>query len=95
MRPPAPRAEDLQWPPFKPAFVEQDVYVTPEGDLWVRVSQPAGARPIVFDVFDGTGARRMQVEVPEGRRVVGFGAGSLYAVARDADDLEWLERYAR
>jgi len=94
MTPPAIDPKDVDWAEFKPPFMA-GVTVTPEGELWVPASQPANAKGALFDVFDNRGERIRQVRLPEARRLVGFGKGVLYAVHKDADDLEWLERYRR
>lgn len=94
-RPERPNVDEYEWPPAKPPFVSQSVYVTPEGELWVLTSQRAGAKRQRFDVMDGQGRLVRRVELADGRRLVGFGRGTLYTVRRDADDLEWLERYRR
>ena len=95
MRPAAPNIDEVEWPATKPPFEERGLLVTPDGELWIRVSQPARATRQRYDVVDGRGRLLRRVELAEGRRLVGFGQGTLYAVNRDADDLEWLERYQR
>jgi len=95
MRPPRPNIDEQDWPETKPPFVSGGIRVSPEGELWIPVSQPAGAKTALYDVVDARGRRIRQVLLPEGRRLVGLGKGTLYAVSRDADDLEWLERYRR
>jgi hypothetical protein len=95
MTPPAMDPKDVDWAEYKPPFQTGAVRVTPDGELWVLVSQPAGAKGALYDVFDDRGERVRQVRLPEGRRLVGFGNGTLYAAHKDADDLEWLERYRR
>jgi hypothetical protein len=95
MTPPSIDPKDVDWAEFKPPFTAGAVSVTPEGELWVLVSQPASVKTPLYDVFDSRGARIRQVRLPEARRLVGFGRGVLYAVHKDADDLEWLERYPR
>jgi hypothetical protein len=95
MRPPRPNIDDQAWPDAKPPFVANGIRVSPEGDLWIPVSQAAGSRSPLYDVVDARGQRVRQVLLPEGRRLVGLGRGTLYTVRRDADDLEWLERYRR
>ncbi len=74
------------FPPF------ESVRAAPDGLLWVRRSLPA-ASPPTFDIFGRTGERLAIVTLPAGRRLVGFGANSLYATVADADDLLSLERY--
>jgi hypothetical protein len=95
MRPPRPNIEDQDWPDTKPPFAGNAIRVSPEGELWIPVSQPAGTKTALYDVVDARGQRIRQVVLPEGRRLVGLGRGTLYTVSRDADDLEWLERYRR
>jgi len=91
---PRPDVDEMEWPDAKPAFPRGAVYVTPEGEVWVERYVEFG-EPETFDVFDASGRRVKQVVLPEGRRFVGFGDGTLYAVRVDEDDLQWLERYRR
>ena len=91
---PRPDVDEMQWPDVKPAFPRGAVYVTPEGEAWVQRYVEYG-EPETFDVFDASGRRVKQVVLPEGRRFIGFGAGTLFAVRVDEDDLQWLERYRR
>ena len=84
----------LEWPAAKPPFVENGVWVTPEGEMWVERSVPAGS-PRIMDVFDTAGVLKSQVVLPAGRRVTGFGPGVVYLRQADDDGLLWLERYKR
>jgi hypothetical protein len=95
MHAPKPNIDEQDWPETKPPFEAQGVFATPEGEIWIRVSQAADAKAPVFDVVDAAGRLVKRVQLPDGRRLVGFGKGTLYAVQLDADDLEWLERYSR
>jgi hypothetical protein len=95
MRPQRPNVDELEWPAQKPPFDAQGVFVTPEGELWIRTHQPAGAKRQRYDVVDAQGRLVRRVELADDRRLVGFGRGTLYTVRRDADDLEWLERFRR
>jgi hypothetical protein len=95
MRVPRPNIDDQDWPETKPPFDAQGVLATPEGEIWIRVSQSAAAKAAVYDVVDAAGRLVKRVRLPDGRRLVGFGKGTLYAVQIDADDLEWVERYRR
>jgi len=91
---PRPDTEGLDWPEVKPPFPSDGLRITPEGELWIGRYTRAGEAQS-FDVFDESGRREREVVLPEGRRLVGFGNGTLYAVYTDEDDLQWLERYAR
>jgi hypothetical protein len=84
-----------RFPDHLPPFEWREVYTTPEGGVWVRRAQPAGVTRQLFDVFDSLGRRIRQVRLPEGRDVVGFGRGSMYATREDEDGLLWLEIYRR
>ncbi len=93
---PEPDLDEVDFPEHKPPFPASGVQTTPEGKVWVLRHQRARdeTRPL-YDVFDGSGQLIRRVQLPEGRRLVGFGDGVLYAVATDEDDLQWLERYER
>jgi hypothetical protein len=93
MRAPRPSIDEQDWPDTKAPFEAQGVLATPEGEVWIRSSQPAGAKAVTYDVVDAAGRLVKRVKLPDGRRLMGFGKGTLYAVQIDADDLEWLERY--
>jgi len=59
----------------------------------VRRHGKAGAETL-YDVFDRTGNRAATVTLGAGKRVVGFGATSVYVVSFDEFDLNYLEQYA-
>ena len=86
--------DELDWPEVKPPFGRNAVSVTPEGEAWVQRYVKSGD-PEAYDVFDVMARRVRQVVLPEGRTLVGFGRGVLYAAFVDDDDLQWLERYRR
>ena len=81
-----------EWPEFKAPFTGSTVRVDHQGNAWVRRSVPAGS-PVVFDVFGRDGNLKERVTLPEGRNLVGFGAGVLFAIVYDDMDLVTLERY--
>jgi len=90
MTPPAIDPKDVDWAEFKPPFTTASV--TPDGELWVLASQPASAKGPLYDVFDSRGERVRQVRLPDGRRVVGFGNGTVYAVSVSGPKQYELER---
>ena len=47
-----------------------------------------------YDLFDRQGARVGTITLANTKRVIGFGAGTVYVVAYDEVDLNYLERYA-
>ena len=92
---PRPDVEGTEFPEFKPPFGENAASVTPDGKVWVMRSQRHDEAGALYDVFDAAGERVRQVRLEENRQVVGFGAGVVYVVVTDDDDLQWLERYKR
>ena len=86
--------DDFDWPDVMPAFAANGVRVTPEGDVWVRRSVPAGGEA-VFDVFGADGQLKERITLPADRRIAGFGPEHVYMVRNDEFDLQWLERYRR
>ena len=92
----APPLEPLtDWPAVKPPFRQgqASVWARPNGDLWVRRLEPAGAKGTLYDVINAQGAVSFQVRVPEGITLVGFGNGTIYTTKADADDLLYLQRH--
>ncbi len=86
--------DDFDWPDVMPAFVAGGVRVTPEGDVWVRRSVPAGG-DAVFDVFGADGQLKERITLPADSRIAGFGPEHVYVVRNDEFDLQWLARYRR
>jgi hypothetical protein len=82
------------WPEYKPPFTANAARVAPNGDLWVRRTRPPGDEVPFYDVFDARGRLTGHVRLPKGARLVGFGKGSVYVVRTDADDLQYLQKYA-
>jgi hypothetical protein len=92
--PPKP-PDDWDFPDNFPPFAYGGATITPEGTLWVERQQHVDETRPLFDVFDGEGRLVRRVRFPEGRDIVGFGRGVVYATREDADELLWLERYRR
>ncbi len=83
-----------KWPERKPAFDPGAIRVDPQGRVWVFRHLAAG-QAALYDVFGPDGALAGSVRFPAGRRLVGFGARGLYAVALSEDGESRLERYAQ
>jgi hypothetical protein len=97
---PAPRApagvdDDLEWPATKPPFPSNAVRITPEGELWLLRTRPASDPIPAYDVFNAQGRLIRRVTLPKDTRLVAFGKGTVYLARKDADDLEYLQRYRR
>jgi hypothetical protein len=80
------------WPEFMPPFYDNAVSFAPDGNLWVQRIVPANSKGSV-DVIDRAGRVAGRVIIPSGSRVAGFGGSSVYLVRRDANGLEYLQRY--
>lgn len=91
--PPPPPLTD--WPDVKPPFRAgmASVLARPNGELWVRKLEPAGAKGTLYDVINAQGAVTHQVRIPEGFTLVGFGNGTVYTTKLDEDDLVYLQRH--
>ena len=85
--------DQYQWPDRKPAMYSDRLLVDPLNRAWVRRHVDAGD-PSTYDLFDRTGSLAGTVTLDHGKRVIGFGSGSVYVVAYDEFDLNYLERYA-
>lgn len=84
-------------PATKPPFSgEGAVRVTPEGEIWVLRNRAAADPTPTYDIFDATGKLTGRAMLKPNSRVVGFGTAVVYVARQDpADDLRYLEKYAR
>ena len=87
------KTPEIDWPELKPPFSSTAVYAGTDGRLWVQRHAPAQDARTHYDVIDRRGAVVATVEVPNGGRIVGFGTASIYVVRKDADDLQYLQRF--
>lgn len=78
-------------PPFRAGTAS--VLARPNGELWVRRLEPAGARRTLYDVIDASGAVSHQIRLEEGTVLVGFGAKAIYTARADEDGLLSLSRH--
>jgi len=74
-----------------PPFQGGSVWATAR-HVWVQRAGPP-TEPTTLDVFDRASRRIASVLLPASRRVIGFGAGTVYTTVVGADDLLTLERY--
>ena len=76
-----------------PSFFSAATVARPNGEIWVLRSHKSTDAP-VYDVFGPTGSMVRRIAMPSPTaRLVGFGSNTVYVVRRDADDLEYLQRY--
>ena len=85
--------DQYTWPEEKPPFYSGRIPVDQMGRAWVRRHVEAGEES-TYDVFDSAGNRVGTVLLDHGKRVIGFGESTIYVVAYDQFDLNYLERYA-
>ena len=88
------KTPELDWPELKPPFPSSGVLAGSDGRVWVQRHAVASDTRAHYDVIDRRGAVVMKVDVPNDGRIVGFGARSIYVVRKDADDLQYLQRFA-
>lgn len=94
--PPQVQMPEVTFAETMPPFWQQtSVVVSPDGEVWVLRTRPARDKTPVYDVFDASGRLARKVALPVDTRLVGFGKESVYLVRRDADDLEYLQKYSR
>ena len=90
---PPPGADEFDWPARMPYFDAASVQMSPTGELWSERTRVRGDDIPVYDVFSADGRLVRRVTFPARTRLIGFGAGTLYAARSDEDDLQYLERY--
>lgn len=69
------------------------VAIAPGPEAWVERAMPGEDALPTYDVFDRSGRRVARYRLPQGRRLIGFGDGTLYASREDEVGLSWVERY--
>jgi hypothetical protein len=89
----ARQIDQYTWPEVKPPIYSGRIPVDPSGRAWVRRHVRAGEES-TYDIFDEAGNRVATVLLESGKRVIGFGAQTVYVVSYDEFDLNFLERYA-
>jgi hypothetical protein len=84
------------WPEFVPPFMRNAVLarsVANTSQVWVLRSKRLRKDLTFYDVFDASSKLIGRVQFPANVRVLGFGAGTVYAIRSDEDDLQYLQRY--
>lgn len=83
------------WPEVKPPFRagQASVWARPNGELWIRRTEAAGAKGTLYDVVNLQGAVAYQMRLDDRVTLVGFGNGTVYTTKADEDDLLTLRRH--
>ena len=84
--------EPARWASHLPPY--GGIQASPDGLLWVSVPIGVGDRSGHHDVLDGSGALIARVQFAPGESLIGLGRGVVYTIRTDADDLQYLRRYA-
>ena len=87
-----PDLDQWEWPDHMAPFDNGRINVDRVGRAWVRRNAPAG-HAATYDVFGADAELITTVVLPDGRRLIGFGADVLYVAYNDPFDLVYLEKY--
>jgi hypothetical protein len=89
-----PRYAGIDWPDEWPAAAAGfELLPSPDGLVLVRRPRPTREEAIRYDVVDRNGGLAVQLRLPINQRILGFGRGTVYSVARDEFDLEYVRRH--
>ncbi len=80
------------WPSSYPAISPMMIQAAPDGRLWVRRATPARLDREHWDVIDAAGMVVARWRLPVRTRLVGVGAGAVYTMRMDEDDLQYLQK---
>jgi hypothetical protein len=80
------------WPSTYPAISPMQVFAAPDGMLWVMRATPSSRDQQRWDVVNPAGAIVARWQLPKRTRLVGVGAGVVYTVRLDEDDLQYLQQ---
>lgn len=84
---------DMRWPDYKPPFGSSAAIAAPDGRVWVQRSRAHDDPLPVYDVFDRDGRVVERVQLAARSRIIGFGAGSVFVMRTDDDELVHIERH--
>ena len=91
-----PTWDDASFPQTLPPFIGAEVISSGDGEVWIPRSFTSADRTRRYDVYDSAGTLVGSARLSVHARVVGFGPRAIYVARTDpADDLVYLERYAR
>jgi hypothetical protein len=89
------RSGSVRWPSQMPPFATNwPPILTKDGRIVIRKVTSARHPGVRYDVINRQGQLERQLVLPSNERIIGFGNGTAYTVARDSLDLETLRRYA-
>lgn len=80
------------WPSEYPPVAAIVAFPAPSGHVWVRRAVPARIDREQWDVIDRTGKLAARWQLPAKTTLVAVGAGVVYTVRTDEDDLRYVQR---
>jgi hypothetical protein len=80
------------WPAEYPPISLLGVLAAPDGRLWVKRGVPERIGREQWDVIDQHGRLVARWQLPPKITLIGAGAGVVYTVRKDEDDLQYLQR---
>ena len=89
--PPLQLIQPTELPDYKPAFLPGATRVDADGNLWIRTTQNADARPVYY-VINSKGELVDRVQLPVNRVLVGFASGGVVYLAVREGGTAHLER---
>ena len=72
-----------------------DALAAPNGDVWTRLQQEAGATRERYAIFPAAGPSLRSISLPEGRQILLITARHIYTMHEDDEGFRVLERYPR
>jgi len=84
--------EPERWATTKPPYAS--LAASPDAYLWVGQLGAYGDKSARFDVLTSSGSLQARVVLAAGETLIGLGRGVVFTIRTDADDLQYLRRYA-
>ena len=80
------------WPDFYPPIAPLGALAAPDGNLWIKRAVPVRLGREQWDVISPAGKLVARWRLPAKTTLVALGAGVLYTVRTDADDLRYAQQ---
>jgi hypothetical protein len=80
------------WPDFYPPIAPLGALAAPDGNLWVKRAIPVRLGREQWDVISPTGKLVARWRLPAKTTLMALGAGVVYTVRTDADDLRYVQQ---
>jgi len=88
------RYEGINWPEhWPPSAGGYQLLPSLDGSVLIRRSRPTRETVVRYDVVDRNGNLEVQLQLPLNQHILGFGRETVYSVARDEFDLQYVRRH--